>query len=315
MKILDLHGIGVMEVLKKSVKEFLDDDMTTYAAALAYQVLFSIFPFIIFLVSLLGFLHIPQFFIWLQEQAQIFVPREAMQQVNEVIEQLQQPQSGLLSIGAVMALWVASAAVRSLMNALNFSYNVKESRAAWKLYPLSILYTVGIAAMLILAAAMLLIGPQAMDWVARQVGMEQLFVTLWTWLRWPVSFLLLTLAMAIIYWAGPNVRQKFRFISPGAFLAVVVWIAASLGFGYYVSNFADYGAMYGSIGAIVILLFYFYISAAVLLLGAEINAVVERHAEQRETSGDRATTQAATGHRMTDRRVSDRRATGQRMPA
>ena len=314
MNIPGLRGIGVRDVLKKSLKEFLEHDMTTYAAALAYQVLFSIFPFIVFLVSLLGFLHMPQFFTWLQEQAQVFIPGEAMQQVNQVIEQLQQPQSGLLSIGAVAALWAASAAVRSLMNALNVAYGVKESRPAWKLYSLSVLYTVGIAAMLILAAALLLIGPQAIDWVARQVGMEQLFVTLWTLLRWPVSFVLLTLVMAIIYWAAPNVRQNFRFITPGAFLAVVVWIAASLGFGYYVSNFADYGAMYDSIGAIIILLFYFYISAAVLLFGAEINAVIERHAEQQEAGDDRAASQKSGG-RMTDRRNGDRRAPSQPMPA
>ncbi len=150
MEIPGLHGMGVMELLKKSVKEFLGDDMTTYAAALSYQVLFSIFPFIIFMISLLAFLDMPEFFIWLQQQAQLVVPGQAMSQVNQVIEQLQQPQSGLLSVGAVMALWIASAAVRSLINALNAAYDVKESRPAWKLYPLSILYTIGIAVMLVL---------------------------------------------------------------------------------------------------------------------------------------------------------------------
>lgn len=280
MQIPGLRGVGVMELMKKSVKNFLGDDMTTYAAALAYQVLFSIFPFIIFLVALLGFFHMPQFFDWLREQAQAFVPGQAMDQVNQVLEQVQQPKSGLLSVGAIMALWVASAAVRALMNSLNVAYEAKETRPAWKLYPLSIVYTIGIAAMLILSAVLLLTGPQAIEWIAMQIGLKDLFVTLWTWLRWPVSFLLLILVVAIIYWAVPNVKQKFRFITPGAFIAVVVWIVASLGFGFYVSNFADYGAMYGSLGAIVILLLYFYISAAVLLLGAEINAEIERHAEE-----------------------------------
>jgi membrane protein len=280
MQIPGLRGMGVMDLMKRSVKNFLADDMTTYAAALAYQVLFSIFPFIIFLVALLGFFHMPQFFDWLREQAQALVPGQAMEQVNQIIDQVQQPKSGLLSIGAIMALWAASAAVRALMNALNFAYEAKETRPAWKLYPLSVVYTIGIAAMLILSAVLLLTGPQAIEWIASQIGLKDLFVTLWTWLRWPVSFLLLILVVAIIYWAAPNVKQKFRFITPGAFIAVVVWIAASLGFGYYVSNFADYGAMYGSLGAIVILLLYFYISAAVLLLGAEINAEIERHAEE-----------------------------------
>lgn len=275
-----LHGMGVMALIKKAVKDFFEDDMTTYAAALAYQVLFSIFPFIIFLIAILGFLHVPEFFDWLRQQAQVFIPEQAMQQVNQVIDQLQQPQAGLLSFGVIAALWTASAAVRSLMHALNVAYDARESRPAWKLYPLSIIYTIGIAAMLILAAALLLLGPQAMQWVAQQVGMEQLFVTVWTWLRWPVSFLLLILVLVLIYYAGPNVKQKFRFISPGAVLSILVWIAGSLAFGFYVRNFSDYSMMYGSIGAIVVLLLYFYISAAVLLFGAEVNAVIEHQADE-----------------------------------
>jgi membrane protein len=278
MQIPGLRGASATTVIKKSIKEFFADDMTTYAAALAYQTLFSIFPFIIFLVSLLGFLHLPQFFDWLRQQAQNFVPQQAMDQVNQVIDNLQQPQSGLLSLGAITALWVASAAVRALMNSLNVAYDVKETRAAWKLYPLSLLYTLGLAALLVIAAALLLMGPQAMQWIAQQVGFEQLFVTLWKWLRWPVSILLLIVVSAVIYYVCPNVTQKFRFITPGAVLAILVWILASVGFSYYVSNFADYGAMYGSIGTIIILLLYFYISAAVLLFGAEVNSVIERHA-------------------------------------
>ncbi len=126
-----------------------------------------------------------------------------------------------------------------------------------------------------------------MGWLARQVGLEQLVVTLWAWLRWPVAALLLLLAVAVFYYVTPDVEQKFRFITPGSILATVVWVLASLGFAYYVQNFANYNAMYGSIGAIIILLFYFYLSAAVLLLGAELNAVIEHHSPEGKNPGEK----------------------------
>lgn len=278
---------SAMNVLKNAVNDFFADDMTTYASALAYQVFFSIFPFIIFLIALLAFLQLEGFFEWLRQHSQMMLPPQAAEQVNKVISDLQKQQGGLLSLGVIVALWSASAAVRATMHALNVAYDVRESRPAWKLYPLSLIYTVGLAAMMIIAALCLTVGPQAVQWVAQQVGLEQVFVTLWAWLRWPAALLILILSVAIIYYVAPDVEQKFKFISPGAILAVAVWVAASLGFKLYVSNFADYNATYGSIGAIIILLLYFFISSAVLLFGAEINAAFEQQAPEGKDPGEK----------------------------
>jgi membrane protein len=282
MRIPGLRGLGPFTLLKKSVNAFIDDDMMTHASAIAFEVIFSLFPFIIFLIALLGFLHLPGFFDWLLQQAALVFPQPAMAQVQQVIHQLQQPQGGLLSFGMIFALWAASSGTRAAMNALNVAYDVKESRPLWKRFPLSILYTIGIAAMLILCAALLLIGPQAIEWLAQRAGLEQLFVLLWKWLRLPVALLLMTSAVAILYYVAPDVEQEFRFITPGAVLAVVAWLVASLAFDFYVKNFSKYNAMYGSIGAIIVLLLYFFISAMVLLFGAEINAVIEHHAPMRK---------------------------------
>ena len=123
--------------------------------------------------------------------------------------------------------------------------------------------------------------------LAAQIGMEDFIVTLWTILRWPVIILLLMISVATMYYVMPDVKQEFRFISPGSVLAVVVWILASLGFAYYVKTFANYDAMYGSIGAIIVLLLYFYISASVLLLGAEMNAVIEHMSEEGKDKGEK----------------------------
>lgn len=268
--------ISPFKVAKDAISDFVDDDMTTYASALAYQVLFSIFPFVIFLIALLGFLRLSSFFIWLREHAQLVFPQQAMPQVNTVIDDLQKQQGGLLSVGVLVALWTASAAVRAIINALNVAYDVRETRPAWKLYPLSILYTLALAVLLIAVAVLLVVGPQAMQWLAIQIGMEQVFVLVWAWLRWPVALMLMIVALALIYYAAPNVKHRFRLITPGAVVAVLAWIAASLAFDYYVRSFADYNATYGSIGTIIVLLLYFFLTAALLLFGAEINSVIER---------------------------------------
>ncbi|KES23215.1 membrane protein [Pseudomonas citronellolis] len=296
MRFMDFRGLrlGPWQLLKLTVKEFLDDEMPTYAAALAYQGLFSLFPFLLFLIALLGFLHLPEFFDWLREQAAYVLPGQALEQVNPIIDQLQQRQGGLLSVGIVVALWSSSAAVRSLMNALNAAYDVREARPVWKRVPLSLLYTLGLAVMLMLVTALMILGPQVMGWIAERIGLQEYVVVLWSLLRWPVMVLLMMMAVAVIYYATPNVKQKFRFITPGSVLAVVAWVAASLAFGFYVKNFADYNAMYGSVGAIIVLLLYFYISAAVLLLGAELNAVIEHHLPHGKNPGERTFEQAET---------------------
>lgn len=282
-----LRNLSLRQVLVRTVKEFVDDEMSTYASALAYQMLFSLFPFILFLIALIGFLHLPDFFSWLRMQSGMVLPPQALDLVNPVIDQLQTSKSGLLSVGIVVALWSASAGIRLLMSAMNAAYDVPEERPVWKRLPLSVLYTVGIAGMLLAAAALMVLGPQVMNWIAAQIGLEDIVVTLWTIARWPVIIILMMVAVALMYYVLPDVKQEFRFITPGSVLAVVIWIVASLGFAFYVKTFADYNAMYGSIGAIIVLLLYFYISSAVLLLGAEMNAVIEHMSTEGKSKGQK----------------------------
>jgi membrane protein len=278
MAIPGLRGLGFIELFKKAIGDFIDDDMLTHSSALAFQALFSVFPFVLFLVSLLAFLDLSFFFTWLREELTVFLPQTSMRTVNQVLDELQRPREGLLSFGALVALWIASAAIRSIMHAMNIAFDAIEERPLWKSIPLSIFFTVGLAVLLILGTALLTVGPQAMQWLATRIGLEQVFVTLWAWSRLPVAFLLLNLAIALIYYVSPNIKQKFRFITPGALIAVTTWIVSSMAFNYYVANIADYNAMYGGIGAVIALLMYFFISSTILLFGAEINAVVQEYA-------------------------------------
>ncbi|SDJ02035.1 membrane protein [Pseudomonas flavescens] len=282
-----IEGVSLFQVMKKTVSDFIEDELPTYASALAFQMFFSLFPFLLFLVALISLLDMQPFFDWLRQQAELVLPLSTVELVNPVIDQLQTQKAGLFSIGIVVALWTASSAVRSTMDAMNKAYGVKEGRKPWKRIPLSLLYTIGIAAALLTAAALMVLGPQVMNWLAQQVGIEQVVVILWNWLRWPVAIALLMIVVAVVYFVAPDVEQRFRFITPGSVLAVVVWIAASLGFAYYAQNFANYNATYGSIGAIIVFLLYLHISCAVLLFGAELNAVIEHLSREGKEPGDK----------------------------
>jgi membrane protein len=278
MRIPGLRGVSPRVVASESVREFMDDDMGTYGAALTYHVFFALFPFLLFLIALLGVLRLQGFFDWLLAQARMVLPRDALGLVEGVIQEVQtQRDGGLVSLGILVAVLAASAGVRSTMNALNTAYDVEEGRPLWKRYALSVVYTVALAVMVILAAGLMFIGPQVMEWIAKHVGLGELIVVLWTWLRIPVAALLLMLAVSIVYYAAPNVDQEFRYVTPGSVLAVVLWVVVSLAFSFYVSRFANYGATYGSIGAVIVLMLYIYVSSLAFLMGGEVNAVIEHH--------------------------------------
>jgi membrane protein len=300
MKISDSPGLRLLfEVSRRSIRKYLKyDNMTSYAAALAYRALFAIVPFLALLVALLWFLGIGDYFSnWLTDQTSSALGGQLAEVVGQWIKQSQfETQGERLSIGIVaigLAIWSVSSGVRTLTKALNVVHEVEESRPSWKRYGLSFFYALGLAIMVILATALLLIGPKVVEWIVGVVGLEgvsEVFISLWRWLRLPVALVLLMLTVSIIYWVFPNVNYSYRLITPGAALAVIGWTLASLGFSFYLANFANYSVIYGSIGAAFVLLLYFYISAEVLLLGAEVNAAIHHYASDRHMQVEEHTT-------------------------
>ena len=276
-RIPGLEGIHPVALAKATFREYLDDDMPTYAAALSYHTFFALFPFLLFLLALLSFLELSDLFDWLIEQAARVLPSDALAQVVTVMEEVRdEDRGGLLSLGILTTIWIASAGLRSVMNALNGAYDVEEGRPVVRRYLLSVVYTVGLALLIVTATALMVIGPGIASWLFGWVGLGPEVVTLWEWLRLPAAGVLLIVAISLVYHLGPNIHQRFRVVTPGAIVAVVLWIVAAQGFSYYVSNFARYSVTYGSIGAIIVLMLYIFISASVLLLGAELNAEI-RH--------------------------------------
>lgn len=268
-------GMSPVGVGKQAFKEFTEDDMSTHAAALTYRFLLAIFPFLIFILTLLGAFNMEEFFDSLLNEARGALSPELYTQFENVLNQVQSgANGGLLSFGLILAIWSAAGGVRSVMHAFNVAYDVEEERGLLRKYLSSVLFTIGLAVIFLAALVLMFLGPQTIEWIADQVGLGAVVVTLWTWLRIPVAILLMVLAIALIYYFFPNVDQPFAIVSPGSVFAVVVWIIGTLGFSFYLSNFGNYNATYGSLAGVIVLLLYFYISSAVLLLGAEVNAVI-----------------------------------------
>ena len=283
---------GIIDLGKRSIRNFFfEHPMATYAAALAYRGLFGLFPFVLILVVLVGALGFPDFFDQAMDQARAQSSRYVPQQLEPVVEQAREQvrpllgmieraekQAGgkLLFFGVAVALWSVSAVARTLTEAFNVAYQVAETRRWWKQLVLSLAFGPVLALVVIVSVALMLVGPQLVGSIAELVDLDELFVRLWGWLRFPVALLLLAVVLSVVYRFGPNAKQRFRSVVPGAALSVVLWAISSVGFSFYLANFADYGVTYGSLGAAVGLLFYLYLCASVVLFGAELNAAISR---------------------------------------
>ena len=279
-----LGGLSLKEVGRRVIAEVQKDNCFVYAAALAYYFIFAIFPFFIFLTALLAYLPIPKLMDQIISLLAQVMPGEALTLVEKNLSALlSEPRGGLLSFGILAALWTSSSAIVAISDALNHAYNVEEGRPFWKVRGMAILLTVGLSIFIIGSIVLLMFGPQIGRWLADFVGLGRAFEIAWNILRWPVILFLVITAIAMIYYFTPDVAQSWKWITPGSVFALALWLVASLGFSYYVNNFGAYDKTYGTIGAIIVLLTWMYVSGLVILIGGEINAEVE-HASAKGTA-------------------------------
>jgi membrane protein len=283
-----LGGLRVTDFVRRVIHEIQDDDCLGRAAQLAYYFLFALFPFFLVLTTLLGFLPLPNLMDRLMEMVGQMLPGDALRLVQENVHDLfTNRRGGLLSFGILAALWTSSSALIAIIDGLNRAYDVQEGRPYWKVRGMAILLTVGLSAFIIGSLLLLTFGPQIGGWIADQVGLGRIFQVAWNVLRWPVIVGLIVLAMALIYYLGPDVEQRWQWITPGSLVAVIGWLLASLGFSFYVNNFGSYNAAYGSIGAVIVLLTWMYVSGFFVLLGGEINAEIEHAAAGGKDPGEK----------------------------
>ena len=266
-------------VLKRTVREFKQDDVTDWAAALTYYAILSLFPGLLVLVAILGLVGESATGPLIDNLGSV-APGPAKEIVTNALQGLQSSggASGLLAIvGILVALWSASNYVGAFMRASNVIYEVDEGRPFWKVRPLQLGVTLVMTLLLaICALAVVVTGPLA-EKVGDIVGLGSQTVAIWDLAKWPVIALIFMLMLALLYYAAPNVKHpRFRWISPGAVAAVILWVVASGAFAFYVANFGSYNKTYGTLGGVIIFLTWLWISNIAVLLGAELNAEAER---------------------------------------
>src|SRR3954464_7128173 len=266
-------------ILKRTFKQFGEDQLTTWAAALTYFGVLSLFPMLLALVSVLGVIgpSPPQ---PLLDNLGSVAPGPAKDILTNVLTSLQANQGGstiALIIGLAAAIWSASGYIGAFMDASNNVWDVPEGRPIWKKIPVRLGVTVVLLILLsITALAVVFTGPLAQK-AGDIIGLGSTFVDVWSIAKWPILLLIVSFMISLLYWACPNVKQPgFPWVTPGGLFAVVLWLIASAIFALYVANFSAYNKTYGSLGGVIVFLIWLWITNIIILLGAELNSEMER---------------------------------------
>ncbi|MEU7851843.1 YihY/virulence factor BrkB family protein [Micromonospora parva] len=276
----DLPGSGWKAALRRTVREFQDDSLTDWAAALTYYGVLSIFPGVLVLISLLGLLG-ESATEGVKDTVNQAVPNDSIQKIIEGAINTAQQNGGLASIAAIVGLvaafWSASGYIGAFMRASNTIYDVPEGRPIWKTLPIRLGVTAVVGVLLLVSAVIVVFTGRLAESVGDVIGLGSTAVAVWDIAKWPVLLILVSLMFAILYWASPNARHGgFRWVSPGGVLAVVIWLVISGLFAFYVSNFGSYNKTYGALAGVIIFLVWLWLSNIAILLGAEFDAELER---------------------------------------
>jgi membrane protein len=279
-------GLTPLKLTQLAIKKIGEDELSTRSAALSYYFILALFPMLLFLVSLVGVFAGPgsQLRDSIISGLGRLAPGSASELVHSVVNQTFKSSSGLkLAMGLLGALWAASGGMSAVVVSLNVVYRVKETRPWWK-QKLTILgLTLALAALIIVALVLVLYGGKIGQLLATQIRLSEVFRIAWKVLQWPLSFAAMFLSFSIIYYFAPNLEErKWYWVTPGAVLGVALWLIASLGFRLYLHFFNSYSATYGSLGAVIILMLWLYITGFAILIGGEANWVIEN--EDNETA-------------------------------
>jgi membrane protein len=279
-KLTNLDKQAWLGVLKRTLKQVGEDKLTTWAAALTYYGILSMFPGLLVLITglrLTGRANTEK----VLNNVTSLAPGPARSILTSAVKNLEQGQSstaGILAVvGVLGALWSASGYVGSFMQAANSIYDVPEGRPIWKKLPTRLGITIAAGLIVGVAALMVVFTGSLARQVGNLIGVGSTAVTVWDIAKWPALVVLISLLFALLYWAGPNAKHGgYKWVTPGSLLAVLIWIAASAGFALYVANFSSYNKTYGSLAAVIVFLIWLWITNLAILLGAEFDAEIQR---------------------------------------
>jgi len=281
-------GVPAKQFLKDLWREIENDNVSNGAAALAYFWMLAVFPAAIALLSILPYLPIPNLQQAIMNMLGQAMPGEAANLFKSTIEGVvNNRSSSLLSFGFLATLWSGASGIYSVMQQLNITYDVKEQRPFWKARGMSVFLLFLFGALIVAAFTLVVFGGSLQDLLASRLGEHEWLLAGFAVFRWAIVLGLLLFGFAVMYYFGPDVQQTFKFITPGSVAGTVIIILAALGFRFYVGHFASYNATYGSLGAVIILLFWLYITGMVLLLGSEVNALYEHYRADGKDKGEK----------------------------
>jgi len=264
--------VRVGQVLSNAWNDIMNNHIMALAAGLSYYFVLSLFPLLIMAAALVGYLPIPNLFDQILNWMAGFVPPESMALVREVVASIISPQrGGLVTFGFLGTVWVASSGVAAMIEALNVTYDVPETRPFWKTRLQAIVMTIVLGGLMVTALAFMIVGPQFGAWLAGKLHLSPVWVVIWPYLRWGASVASVVLAVEILFFWAPNVKQRFWATLPGAIIGVGAWLGLSYLLSIYFQNFANYNKTYGALGAAMALMVWLYWSSFAILIGAEIN--------------------------------------------
>lgn len=270
-----LGGLRLPQLVRRLGLRIWEDEVWDRAASLSYYFLFALFPTLLFLTALLGLLPGPDLMITLMAYAGRVLPGDAASLLRRTLDEvLRGASGGLLSVGVLVALWAASTGTGSIITALNVAHDVIDRRPWWQRRLIALTLTIVLSLFTLVALLLLVFGERIGEAVAGWVGLGTLFTRAWNLLRWPIATLLALSGITLVYNLAPAVRRRWRWVTPGSVFALVAWLAMSFGLRLYVRYFNNYNATYGSIGGVILLLLWLYLSGFALLVGAEIDAEI-----------------------------------------
>jgi len=272
-----LHNpVSWPELLRRTIRETIAVDAAGLAAELAYYFFLALFPALLGLLALASFFPLHDLSGELAATLQPVAPDAVIGMITQQLTRIANgDRAGLLSLGMVGALWTSSSAVTAVIDAMNRAYDIEESRSWLRVRVTSILLTVTLGVLVLLALTLVLAGPELAEFVGR-LGAGPVFAWTWKILQWPLIFVLVATAINLIFYFGPNADQDWAWMTPGSIFAAALWLIGSLGFRIYVANFGAYEATYGTVGGIIVMLTWFYVLGFVIVVGAEMNAEIER---------------------------------------
>jgi membrane protein len=280
--------LGWKELLKRTSKEMLDDDVFGLAAQQAYYFLFSLFPALLTLISLASFFPIEHLTDEMMRYLGRVVPPDVLTIIADQITKISNSNSGgVFTFAFLVTIWTSSGAMVSIINTLNAAYDISEGRSVIKVRVTAILLTLGVAFFTVLSMVLIIVGPPLAERLAVALHLGPAFAWAWKILQWPVVFAMVSGAIAIICYFAPDAEQDWVWLTPGAVLATVLWILISLALRFYLVYFDNFNETYGALGGVMVLLLWFYGTALAILTGAELNAEIEHASPYGKAPGEK----------------------------